>query len=62
MRGAVIALSFPSSIFRWSNFKTSYYSRYLDVKKLSMEDPRVTESRAAAGQDSVDSNLEVWAR
>jgi DNA-binding MarR family transcriptional regulator len=27
-----------------------------------MEDPRVTENRAAAGQDSVDSNLEVWGR
>jgi DNA-binding MarR family transcriptional regulator len=62
VRGAVIALSFLSSIFRWSNLKTSYYTRYLDVKKLSMEDPRVIENHAAVPQDSVDSNLEVWGR
>ena len=50
-----------SSIFVSSNFTTSYYIRYLDVKTLSMEDLRVT-TRPTAERDAVDANLEIWAR
>ena len=50
-----------SSIFVASNFTTSYYSRYLDVKTLSMEDLRVT-TKPTAERDAVDANLEIWAR
>jgi DNA-binding MarR family transcriptional regulator len=45
-----------------SNFETSYYRRYLDVKTLCVEDPRVSPSRTSAQPDSVDVNLDVWAR
>jgi len=44
-----------------SNFTTSYYTGYLDVKTLSMEDLRVT-TRPTAERDAVDANLEIWAR
>jgi DNA-binding MarR family transcriptional regulator len=57
-----IAFSSPSSIFNWSNFGTSYYTECLDVKTLWMEDPLVTVSRPPARSDSVDTNLEIWAR
>jgi DNA-binding MarR family transcriptional regulator len=57
-----IAFPFPSSIFKESYFTANYYSRYLDVKILCMEDPRVTTNPAASRPDTVDANLEVWAR
>src|SRR5262245_62901273 len=41
---------------------TNYYTRELDVKTLCMEDPRVTTKPTASRPDTVDANLEVWAR
>jgi DNA-binding MarR family transcriptional regulator len=57
-----IAFSSPSSILSWSNFRTSYYTRYLDVKNLAMEDLHVTTTGDTSASDSVDANLEIWAR
>lgn len=57
-----IAFPFPSSIFKESYFTANYYSRYLDVKILCMEDPRVTTKPTSSHPDTVDANLEVWAR
>jgi DNA-binding MarR family transcriptional regulator len=57
-----IAFPFPASIFKESYFTANYYSRYLDVKILCMEDPPVTTNPAPSRPDTVDANLEVWAR
>jgi DNA-binding MarR family transcriptional regulator len=57
-----IAFPFPSSIFKESYFTANYYSRYLDVKILCMEDPPVTTKPSGRRPDTVDANLEVWAR
>jgi len=56
-----IEFPFPSSIFKESYFTQSYYTGYLDVKILCMEDHRVS-SKPAKRSDTVDANLEIWAR
>jgi len=62
MSRADIAFPFPSSIFTASYFRPRYYSEYLDVKTLYVEDQAVNNKVGTSRPDTVDANLEVWAR